>query len=172
MVVKKKKKKKKEDYSDERVIPYIILLLQKSGLERKKSLKLKSTQISISSRGKSFSISCLVASLLSKFPRKPIFPFILKETNPLVFFFFFFFGGGGLQSSKIYFTINTYWMPWCAPFFDHHRHSEPSFQTIWFCPFFHPREIVKANHLFLLTIENVCVMKTKYKPIEMQPTSL
>ena len=106
-------------------------------------------------------------------PQKTYFSLHFERNKPPRFFLFFFFlGGGGLQSSKIYFTINTYWMPWCAPFFDHHRHSEPSFQTIWFCPFFHPREIVKANHLFLLTIENVCVMKTKYKPIEMQPTSL
>ena len=155
---KKKKKKRKKKPILTNALFHIILLLQKSGLERKKSLKLKSTQISISSRGKSFSISCLVASLLSKFPRKPIFPFILKETNPLNFFFL------GLQSSKIYFTIDTYWMPWYPQFFDHHRHSEPSFD--------HPREIVKTNHLFLLTIENVCVMKTKCKPIEMQPTSL
>ena len=84
----KKKKKKKPILTNALFHIILLLLLQKSGLERKKSLKLKSTQISISSRGKSFSISCLVASLLSKFPRKPIFPFILKETNPLNFFLF------------------------------------------------------------------------------------
>ena len=52
----------------------LILLLQKSCLERKESLKLKSTQISISFRRKSSLMSCLVESCFSKFPRKTNFP--------------------------------------------------------------------------------------------------
>ena len=78
-----------------------LLLLQKSCLERKESLKLKSTQISISSRRKSSLISCLIAFFFLKFPRKTNFPLHFERKKSPKFFHL------DLQSSEIYFPIHA-----------------------------------------------------------------
>ena len=128
---------------------HIILLLQKSCLERKESLKLKSTQMSINFRRKSSLISCFVASFFPSSQEKLIFLPILKERNPQNFSIWIYnHQKYTLLSTR---SLKTNWISWCPTFFDHHRHSQQSFhslQTVWFFPFFHHREIWKANHLF------------------------
>ena len=128
---------------------HVIQLLQKSCLDKKDSLKLKSTQISISSRRKSSLISYWWRLFFPSFQAKLIFLPILKERNPPNFSIWIYnHQKYTLLSTR---SLKTNWISWCPTFFDHHRHSQQSFhslQTVWFFPFFHLREIWKANHLF------------------------
>ena len=92
----------------------------------------------------------LVASFFfPSFQAKLIFLPILKERNPPNFSIWIYnHQKYTLLSTR---SLKTNWISWCPTFFDHHRHSQQSFhslQTVWFFPFFHLREIWKANHLF------------------------
>ena len=102
-----------------------LLLLQKSCLERKESLKLKSTQMSINFRRKSSLISCFVASFFPSSREKLIFLPILKERNPQNFSIWIYNHQKYTWLSTR--SLKTYWMLWCPKFFDHHRLSQQSF---------------------------------------------
>ena len=97
--------------------------------------KLKSSQISISSRRKSSMISCLVASFFPKFPRKDNFPRILKDKKPKMFSIW-------ICNHRRYTLLSTRSLKtWCPTYFDVRcRYSQQSFQTVWVCPFSHPMQ--------------------------------
>ena len=147
---------------------HIILLLQKSCLERKESLKLKSTQMSINFRRKSSLISCFVASFFSKFPRKTNFPPHFERKKSPKFFHL------DLQSSEIYFTIHAifkdllnammskiFWPP--SP------SSAIILDRLILSLFPSQRNLKSKPFISLNNLKHV--MRTKCRSIGMQPTS-